>query len=44
MKACAGFSDWPEDRRTAERARYNSLLQQGLTLLADELPPLDRSF
>ncbi|MEO6319778.1 MAG: 3-hydroxyacyl-CoA dehydrogenase NAD-binding domain-containing protein [Polaromonas sp.] len=44
MKAGAGFFDWPEDRRTAERARYDSLLQQGLTLLADELPPLDRSF
>ena len=44
MKAGAGFYDWPEDRRRAERARYDSLLQQGLNLLADELPPIDRSF
>ena len=28
----------------AEKARYNQLLKQGLALLADELPPLDRSF
>ena len=44
MKAGAGFFDWPEDRRLAEKARYNTLLKQGLALLADELPPLDRSF
>ncbi len=44
MKAGAGFFDWPEDRRLAEKARYNTLLNQGLALLADELPPLDRSF
>ena len=44
MKTGAGFFDWPEDRRLAEKARYNQLLKQGLALLADELPPLDRSF
>ena len=44
MKTGAGFFDWPEDRRMAEKARYNTLLKQGLALLADELPPLDRSF
>ena len=44
MKTGAGFYEWPEDRRLAERARYDHLLQQGLALLADELPPLDRSF
>ena len=44
MKAGAGFYDWPENRRLAERARYDRLLQQGLNLLADELPPLDTSF
>ena len=44
MKAGAGFYDWPESRRLAERARYDRLLQQGLDLLAGELPPLDTSF
>ena len=43
MKTGAGFYDWPEERRQAERLRYDRLLQQGLALLADELPPLDRS-
>ncbi|UUZ78479.1 3-hydroxyacyl-CoA dehydrogenase NAD-binding domain-containing protein [Polaromonas sp. P1(28)-13] len=43
MKTGAGFYDWPEDRRQAERLRYDHLLQQGLALLADELPPLDRN-
>ena len=41
MKAGGGFYDWPEDRHRAEQARYNALLQQGLALLADELPPID---
>ncbi|MBP6895532.1 MAG: 3-hydroxyacyl-CoA dehydrogenase [Pseudacidovorax sp.] len=40
MKAGAGFSDWPEAERAAERARYDRLLRAGLQLLADELPPL----
>ena len=40
MKAGAGFSDWPEAERAAERARYDRLLRAGLHLLADELPPL----
>ena len=44
MKTGAGFFEWPEERRLAERQRYDRLLQQGLTLLADELPPLDRNF
>jgi 3-hydroxybutyryl-CoA dehydrogenase len=43
MKTGAGFYDWPEERRQAERLRYDRLLQQGLALLADELPPLDRT-
>jgi 3-hydroxybutyryl-CoA dehydrogenase len=41
MKTGAGFYAWPEHLRTAERARYDRLLRQGLALLADELPPLD---
>jgi len=44
MKTGAGFFEWPEERRLAERQRYDRMLQQGLTLLADELPPLDRHF
>ena len=44
MKTGAGFYEWPEARRLAERARYDRLLQQGLDLLADELPPLDKTF
>ena len=44
MKTGAGFYDWPAERRQAERARYDQLLQQGLDLLAADLPPLDRSF
>lgn len=43
MKTGAGFYEWPAGRMASERARYNLLLQQGLELLADELPPLDRS-
>ncbi len=34
MKTGKGFFDWPEDRRLAERARYDALLRQGLALLA----------
>ncbi|MBE7941799.1 MULTISPECIES: 3-hydroxyacyl-CoA dehydrogenase NAD-binding domain-containing protein [Ramlibacter] len=41
MKAGAGFQNWPEERRLAERARYDRLLRQGLDLLRGELPPLD---
>ena len=41
MKTGSGFYDWPEERRLAEQARYNSLLQQGLALLANELPQID---
>ncbi|QHJ00453.1 NAD-binding protein [Xylophilus rhododendri] len=43
MKTGKGFFDWPEDRRLAERARYDALLRQGLALLAPELPAIDRS-
>lgn len=43
MKSGAGFYEWPAERIAVERARYNHLLQKGLELLADELPPLDRS-
>jgi 3-hydroxybutyryl-CoA dehydrogenase len=43
MKTGVGFYQWPEQARTAERARYDRLLRQGLALLADELPPLDTS-
>lgn len=39
MKTGAGFYDWPEDKRLAERARYDRLLSEGLKLLASELPP-----
>lgn len=41
MKSGAGFYDWPPQQMLHERARYHRLLQQGLALLADELPPLD---
>jgi len=40
MKAGAGFQDWPDTRRLAERQRYDALLRAGLDLLAPELPPL----
>ena len=44
MKASAGFYDWTPETRQAERERYDRLLRQGLQLLADELPPIDKSF
>ena len=44
MKAGAGFYTWNEADKAAERARYDQLLRQGLRLLADELPPIDKSF
>ena len=43
MKTGKGFFDWPEDKRLAERARYDALLRHGLALLAPELPAIDRS-
>ena len=43
MKSGRGFYDWPEDKRIAERARYDALLRHGLALLAPELPAIDRS-
>ena len=44
MKTGAGFYDWTPETRQAERERYDRLLRQGLDLLADELPPLDKSY
>ena len=41
MKTGKGFFDWPEDRKRAERARYDTLLRQGLALLASELPTIE---
>ena len=43
MKTGKGFFDWPEDRKQAERARYDQLLRQGLALLAPELPAIART-
>ncbi|MGJ7519775.1 3-hydroxyacyl-CoA dehydrogenase family protein [Variovorax sp. LT1P1] len=43
MKTGQGFFAWPEEKRRAERARYDGLLRQGLALLAPELPAIDRS-
>ena len=44
MKTGAGFFEWSPAQRQAERQRYDRLLQQGLALLSEELPALDRSF
>jgi 3-hydroxybutyryl-CoA dehydrogenase len=44
MKTGAGFFEWSPAQRQFERQRYDRLLQQGLALLVDELPPLDRTF
>jgi 3-hydroxybutyryl-CoA dehydrogenase len=41
MKTGAGFYDWTPAQIAQERDRYDRLLQRGLQLLADELPPLD---
>ena len=41
MKTGKGFFDWPEDRKRAERTRYDALLRQGLALLASELPAIE---
>ncbi len=41
MKTGKGFFDWPDDRKQAERARYDALLRQGLALLASELPTIE---
>ncbi len=41
MKTGKGFFDWPDDRKRAERARYDALLRQGLALLASELPAIE---
>jgi 3-hydroxybutyryl-CoA dehydrogenase len=36
MKAGAGFREWPEAERAAERARYERMLRDALRLLQDE--------
>lgn len=41
MKSGEGFYTWTPEQIAAERLRYNTLLRQGLALLASELPPLD---
>jgi 3-hydroxybutyryl-CoA dehydrogenase len=41
MKSGGGFYDWPPEAIAAERHRYDALLQAGLRLLADDLPPVD---
>lgn len=41
MKSGEGFFTWTPEQIAAERLRYNTLLQQGLALLASELPALD---
>jgi 3-hydroxybutyryl-CoA dehydrogenase len=41
MKSGGGFYDWPPEAIAAERQRYDALLQAGLRLLADDLPPVD---
>ena len=43
MKSGEGFYRWTSDTRQAERDRYDQLLSQGLALIADELPQIDRS-
>jgi 3-hydroxybutyryl-CoA dehydrogenase len=40
MKTGAGFRDWSPEQIAQERERYDRLLQRGLELLADELPPI----
>lgn len=42
MKTGAGFFDWPDGRRQAEQARYESLLRKALELLVPEGPFADR--
>ena len=42
MKTGEGFYRWTPETRQAERARYDHLLRQGLSLIASELPPIDR--
>lgn len=41
LKSGEGFYAWTPEQIAAERLRYNTLLQQGLALLASDLPPLD---
>lgn len=43
MKTGQGFFTWTPEARQAERTRYDTLLRQGLALLAPELPPIDRN-
>jgi 3-hydroxybutyryl-CoA dehydrogenase len=41
MKSGEGFFTWTPELIAAERERYDTMLRQGLALLASELPPLD---
>lgn len=41
MKAGQGFYAWTPETQRAERVRYDTLLRQGLALLAPELPAID---
>ena len=41
MKTGQGFYAWTPETQQAERARYDRLLRQGLSLLAAELPPIN---
>jgi 3-hydroxybutyryl-CoA dehydrogenase len=41
MKTGKGFFEWSDEARQAERQRYDTLLRQGLALLAGELPKID---
>ncbi len=43
MKTGQGFFTWTPEAQQAERTRYDTLLRQGLALLAAELPPIDRN-
>ena len=43
MKTGEGFYQWTPETRQAERDRYDRLLRHGLALIADELPPIDRT-
>jgi len=41
MKTGAGFYPWTPETAAAERARYQRTLDGGLTLIQNELPPID---
>lgn len=41
MKSGQGFFTWTDEAIARERQRYDGLLQEGLKILAAELPPID---